>query len=184
MGLLDVRKAEHLRRFCPIDIGSDPIDDVLERNLRKRKVRRSPDERTGKNTEMRAARHLEDGLQSQRAAPAQKPYEANMPATPQHGEGIEDCGHAPLELYPRADAVLRGGGSLNTRVSRGEPSQAYRPASRPLDRTNLSTKSGVTSVGRAALSAAHKVQIEHRILAFLSLSPLFGEVVGICNFHK
>jgi len=37
MGLLDVRKAEYLRRFCLVDTGGDPIDDVLERNLRKRK---------------------------------------------------------------------------------------------------------------------------------------------------
>ena len=72
MGLLDVREAEHLRRFCLVDLGGDPIDDVLERNLRKRKVRRSRDERAGEDAEMAAARNLEHRLERERAAAAEE----------------------------------------------------------------------------------------------------------------
>src|ERR1700730_17518735 len=90
MRRLDLREAEHPGGLCLVGAGGDAIDDRLEWNLGQRECRRAGDEGAGKDVEMRAARHLEHGLERERTAAAEKADETRMPAAAEHGERIQD----------------------------------------------------------------------------------------------
>src|SRR5437899_193530 len=87
MGVLDLLEAENLRRLRPVGAFSDAVDNRLEWNFRKRKCRRTDDERARKDAQMGAARHLEHRIERKRIAAAEKSDETawQRPPVPPSG---------------------------------------------------------------------------------------------------